>query len=53
MICLSADGSGLICDPKLATELDLPQLITLPNLRALADELSQTKGMECAYYLKS
>ena len=43
MICLYADGSGLICDPELATELGLPQLITLPNLRALADELSQKK----------
>ena len=42
MICLYADGSGLICDPELATELGLPQLITLPNLRALADELSET-----------
>jgi hypothetical protein len=37
------NGSGLICDPELATELGLPQLITLPNLRALADELSQKK----------
>ena len=43
MICLYADGSGLICDPKLATELGLPQFITMPNMRALADELSQTK----------
>ena len=43
MICLYADGSGLICDPELATELGLPQFITMPNMRALADELSQTK----------
>jgi hypothetical protein len=43
MICLYADGSGLICDPELAVELGLPQFITMPNLRALADELSQTK----------
>ena len=42
MICLYADGSGLICDPELATELGLPQFITMPNLRALADELSET-----------
>ena len=43
MICLYADGSGLICDPELATELGLPQFITMPNMRALADELSETK----------
>ena len=42
LICLYADGSGLICDPELATELGLPQFITMPNLRALADELSET-----------
>ena len=41
MICLYGDGSGLICDPELATELGLPQFITMPNLRALADELSK------------
>jgi len=43
MICLYADGSGLICDPELATELGLPQFITMRNMRALADELSETK----------
>ncbi|MDC0520920.1 hypothetical protein OAN71_00560 [bacterium] len=43
MICLYADGSGLICDPELATELGLPQFITMPNMRALADELCKTK----------
>ena len=43
MICLYPDGSGLICDPELAVELGLPQFITMPNLRALADELSETK----------
>ena len=43
MIVLYADGSGLICDPELATELGLPQFITMPNMRALADELSETK----------
>ena len=43
MIVLYPDGSGLICDPELATELGLPQFITMPNLRALADELSETK----------
>jgi hypothetical protein len=42
-ICLYADGSGLICDPELVIELGLPQFITMPNMRALADELSQTK----------
>ena len=41
MICLYTDGSGLICDPELATELGLPQFITMPNMRALADELSK------------
>ena len=43
MICLYADGSGLICDPELAAELGLPQFITMPNMRALADELCKTK----------
>ena len=41
MICLYPDGSGLVCDPELAVELGLPQFITMPNLRALADELSK------------
>ena len=41
MICLYTDGSSLICDPELATELGLPQFITMPNMRALADELSK------------
>jgi hypothetical protein len=41
MICLYADGSGLICDAELATELGLPQFITMQNMRALADELSK------------
>ena len=41
MICLYADGSGLICAPELATELGLPQFITMPNMRTLADELSK------------
>jgi hypothetical protein len=43
MICLYADGFGLICDAELASELGLPQFITMPNMRSLADELSQTK----------
>ena len=41
MICLHENGVGLICDPELAAELNLPKLIMLPNMRALVDELSQ------------
>ena len=41
MICHYGDGSGLIYDPELATELGLPQFITMPNMRALAQELSK------------
>ncbi|MAI58706.1 MAG: hypothetical protein CML56_06970 [Rhodobacteraceae bacterium] len=40
MIVLHPDGSGLVCDPELAIELGLPQFVTMPNMRALADELS-------------
>jgi hypothetical protein len=41
MICLHETGSGLICDPELAAELGLPELIMLPNMRELVDELSR------------
>lgn len=41
MICLHESGAGLICDPELAAELGLPELIMLPDMRALADELSK------------
>jgi hypothetical protein len=41
MICLHEGGAGLICDPELAEELGLPELIMLPNMIALVDELSQ------------
>ena len=41
MICLNEGGAGLICDPELAEELGLPELIMLPNMSALVDELSQ------------
>lgn len=41
MICLHESVAGLICNPELAAELGLPELIMLLNMRALADELSK------------
>ena len=41
MICLHENGVGLIRDPELAAELNLPKLIMLPNMQALVDELSR------------
>lgn len=41
MIILFSDGSGLVCDAELASELNVPQLITLPGLQALVDALSR------------
>ena len=41
MICRNENGVGLICDPELAAELNLPKLIMLPNMQALVDELSR------------
>jgi hypothetical protein len=40
-ICIYRDGSGLICNSDLAAALGLPELITLRDMRTLADELSR------------
>ena len=39
-IALFPDGAGLICNPKLAQALNLPEYVTFPDMRALAKELS-------------
>ena len=39
-IALFPDGAGLICNPKLAQALNLPEYVTFPDMRVLADELS-------------
>ena len=39
-IALFPDGAGLICNPKLAQALNLPEYVTFPDMRILADELS-------------
>ena len=38
-IALFPDGAGLICNPKLAQALNLPEYVTFPDMRALAKEL--------------
>ena len=39
-IALFPDGAGLICNPKLAQALNLPEYVTFPDMRVLAHELS-------------
>ena len=39
-IALFPDGAGLICNPKLAQALNLPEYVTFPDMRVLAAELS-------------
>ncbi|MDB3929925.1 hypothetical protein N9413_12160 [Paracoccaceae bacterium] len=39
-IALFPDGAGLICNPKLAQALNLPEYVTFPDMRVLAEELS-------------
>jgi len=39
-IALFPDGAGLICNPKLAQALNLPEFVTFPDMRALAKELT-------------
>ncbi len=39
MVCLTPEGSGLICDEELAAELGVPVLVMLPNAKALVERL--------------
>ena len=39
-ITLFDSGAGLICNPELARALNLPEYVVFPDLRILADELS-------------
>ena len=43
-ICLFSDQSGLICSEELAAALGLNAFITMPNLRELAEPLSETSN---------
>ena len=41
-ICLFSDQSGVICNEPLAAALGLSAFIAMPNLRELAEQLSET-----------
>ena len=43
-ICLFSDQSGVICSEKLAAALGLQAFIAMPNLRELAEQLSETSN---------
>ena len=43
-ICLFSDQSGLICNEQLAAALGLNAFIAMPNLRELAEQLSETSN---------
>ena len=43
-ICLFSDQSGVICDERLAAALGLNAFIAMPNLRELAEQLSETSN---------
>ena len=40
-ICLFSDQSGVICNEQLAAALGLNAFIAMPNLRELAEQLSE------------
>tara|TARA_Y100000385_G_C12843351_1_gene529787 strand:+ start:302 stop:526 length:225 start_codon:yes stop_codon:yes gene_type:complete len=40
-ICLFSDQSGVICSEKLAKALGLNAFVAMPNLRELAEQLSE------------
>ena len=43
-ICLFSDQSGVICHEQLAADLGLNAFIAMPNLRELAEQLSETSN---------
>jgi hypothetical protein len=43
-ICLFSDQSGVICHEQLAAALGLSAFIAMPNLRELAEQLSETSN---------
>ena len=43
-ICLFSDQSGVICNEQLAAALGLNAFIAMPNLRELAEQLSETSN---------
>ena len=44
-ICLFSDQSGVICSEKLAAALGLQAFIAMPNLRELAEQLSDNPNV--------
>ena len=43
-ICIFSDQSSVICNEKLAVALGLQAFIAMPNLRELAEQLSETSN---------
>ena len=45
-ICLFSDQSGVICSEKLAAALGLNAFVAMPNLRELAEHLSENATLD-------
>jgi hypothetical protein len=45
-ICLFSDKSGVICSEKLAAALGLNAFVAMPNLRELAEQLSENPTLD-------
>ena len=45
-ICLFTDQSGVICNEQLAAALGLNAFIAMPNLRELAEQLSENPTLD-------
>ena len=45
-ICIFSDQSGVICNEKLAAALGLQAFIAMPNLRELAEQLSENPTLD-------
>ena len=45
-ICIFSDKSGVICSEKLAAALGLNAFVAMPNLRELAEQLSENATLD-------